>query len=77
MHLPDINSRRKTAKNGMIISLGIATLSGLVMKGRTARQIHYAAGASLIGFAVWHHQLYPAARKESRQQLQEPAQATE
>lgn len=77
MNLPDIKSRRKMAKNGMMISLGITTLSGLLMKGRTARQIHYAAGAALIGFSVWHHQLYPAARKESRQQLPESAQATE
>lgn len=67
MKLNNISSQRRLAKNGLIISLGITTLSGLMMKGKPSRYLHYTAGAALIGFAVWHHQLYPPTRPASEQ----------
>lgn len=74
MNLKNLSTQRRLAKNGMIVSLGITTLSGLMMGGKTAKYLHYTAGAALIGFSIWHHQLYPGARTESRRQLLEPVQ---
>ncbi len=67
MKLNKISSQRRLAKNGLIISLGITTLSGLMMKGKSARYLHYTAGAALIGLTIWHHQLYPPTRPASTQ----------
>lgn len=52
-----IYKKRDIAKNGMIASIAILTLSGF-MKGKTSKMVHVAAGFSLIGFSLMHHSLY-------------------
>ena len=48
---------KKTAKIGMTVSLGALVVTGL-MDGRGAKISHICSGIALIGFSVWHHQLY-------------------
>ncbi|MBB5021522.1 hypothetical protein [Desulfurispira natronophila] len=64
MKLPDRKTQRQWAKAGMTITLGATLLTGFHMKGRTAKQVHFAAGIALVGFSIWHHQLYHPASKD-------------
>lgn len=72
----DLSSQRRFAKNAMIVSLGITTISGLMMHGKAARYLHYTAGAALVGFSIWHHQLYPATRNPSKERQLPAAETT-
>ncbi|ABC21829.1 hypothetical protein [Rhodospirillum rubrum] len=49
---------RALAKNGMVLSMGALVLTG-ALHGHGARKAHVAAGVALMGFAYWHHTLYP------------------
>lgn len=72
MNPPDLGRQRKIAKNGMILSLGVTALTGLMMKGKAARYLHYTAGTALVGLSIWHHQLYTPQRKSSEKKLPMP-----
>jgi hypothetical protein len=58
-----LRRRRAAAKLGMTVSLGVLVITG--MNGsRASRRWHVAAGAALIGFSAWHHQLYPSSKRQ-------------
>ena len=48
---------RTAAKAGMTLSLGALALTGMG-KGRKNKVLHLWSGIALIGFSVWHHNLY-------------------
>lgn len=57
--------KREAAKIGMTLSLGAVVATGL-MKGRGARTLHILSGMALIGFSLWHHNLYQPSGRETR-----------
>ncbi|MDR0579472.1 MAG: hypothetical protein LBG21_02605 [Campylobacteraceae bacterium] len=54
----NLKTKREIAKIGMTASLGILTLSAFMLKNKSAKKLHTAAGIALIGFSFWHHKLY-------------------
>ncbi|MDR2100638.1 MAG: hypothetical protein LBP40_07435 [Campylobacteraceae bacterium] len=60
----NLKLKREIAKVGMSASLGILTLSAFMLKNKSARKAHVAAGIALIGFSYWHHKLYQSNKKE-------------
>ena len=52
-----IQEKRSAAKTAMLCSLGALAVTGF-MKGRGAKTLHLWSAIALIGFSVWHHQLY-------------------
>jgi len=60
----DLTSRRRAAKIGMAVSLGVLVYSGL--RGREVRGVHVAAGLAFLGFSFWHLGLYPSGRPGRR-----------
>ncbi|MBN2232619.1 MAG: hypothetical protein JW781_07355 [Deltaproteobacteria bacterium] len=50
---------RGLAKTGMTASLAALVLTGM-HPGRGNRTAHTWAGIALVGFSVWHHNLYAA-----------------
>lgn len=64
--IPDISSenkrgklktRKKQAKIGLAVSIGVLVATGFG-GSKTAKSLHIAAGAALVGLSVWHHSLY-------------------
>ena len=53
----EMESKRSLAKLGMTVSLGSLVVTGL-MRGAGARKAHLWSGLALVGFSVWHHNLY-------------------
>jgi hypothetical protein len=49
--------KRSSAKIGMSLSLGALVVTGF-MPGRGAKTLHVWSGLALIGFSIWHHNLY-------------------
>ncbi|MDR1614628.1 MAG: hypothetical protein LBS26_03560 [Campylobacteraceae bacterium] len=54
----NLTTKKEIAKVGMTASLGILTISAFMLKNKSAKKVHVAAGAALIGFSYWHHTLY-------------------
>lgn len=52
-----IKQRRELAKNGLIVCLGTLVITG-VTRTRDARQIHRAAGWTMVGLSIYHASLY-------------------
>jgi hypothetical protein len=52
-------TRRRAAKAGMALSLGVLVWSALGGR-RLLRRYHVLAGVALLGFTAWHMSLYPA-----------------
>jgi hypothetical protein len=50
--------QKELAKTGMIITMGATLVTACFMKGKAAKRLHIAAGVGLVGFSIWHHQLY-------------------
>ncbi|NCC26197.1 MAG: hypothetical protein EOM25_13545 [Deltaproteobacteria bacterium] len=48
---------RHLAKLGMSVSMGVLIFTGF-HRTRETRPWHVLAGASLVGFSIWHHMLY-------------------
>lgn len=61
--------KRKAAKLGMCASLGGAIISGFAMKSPLAKTLHLASAAALVGFALWHHSLYPKQEQKKQNQF--------
>jgi hypothetical protein len=55
--LVETAKKKQVAKTGMTISLA-ALIATSLMKGRGTKILHIWSGIALIGFSVWHHQLY-------------------
>jgi hypothetical protein len=66
-----LKTKREMAKAGMTASLGILTLSAFMLKNKTAKKLHVAAGVALIGFSYWHHTLYQPTEKQ-KTELKKP-----
>ncbi len=45
------------AKSGMVVSLSVLAWTALG-RGRQNRALHTWAGVALVGFSVWHYNLY-------------------
>ncbi|MCI6988003.1 MAG: helicase [Campylobacter sp.] len=56
--LLDPKFQRKTAKIGMGVCLGVAAITTLNLKNQTSRKLHSISGYALIGFSIWHANLY-------------------
>jgi hypothetical protein len=67
----NLKTKREMAKAGMTASLGILTLSAFMLKNKTAKKLHVAAGVALIGFSYWHHTLYQPTEKQ-KMELKKP-----
>ena len=52
-----LKDKKKYAKVGMTVSLGVLTATGF-MRVKGTRGLHIWSGAALIGFSLWHHMLY-------------------
>jgi len=52
-----LENKRKYAKVGMTVSMGLLTATGFVQT-RGSKGLHIWSGAALIGFSLWHHMLY-------------------
>ena len=52
-----LKDKKKYAKIGMTVSLGVLTATGF-MRGTGSKTLHIWSGAALIGFSLWHHMLY-------------------
>ncbi|AEB08844.1 hypothetical protein [Desulfobacca acetoxidans] len=52
-----LKEKRSAAKTAMLCSMGALAVTGF-MRGRGARTLHLWAAAALIGFSIWHHNLY-------------------
>ncbi len=57
-----IAKQRKIAKIGLASSLALTTITGFV-KHRHSKKIHTAAGIALVGFSLWHANLYGKPKK--------------
>ncbi|MDR2789760.1 MAG: hypothetical protein LBB59_02115 [Campylobacteraceae bacterium] len=53
-----LKAKREIAKVGMTASLSVLTISAFMLKNKSAKRAHVAAGIALIGFSYWHHKLY-------------------
>jgi hypothetical protein len=51
-------NRRRLAKTGMALSLGVLVWSALGGRHRL-RRYHVLAGVALLAFSAWHMSLYP------------------
>lgn len=60
----DLAKKRTIAKYGMAISMGSLVATGL-MESDKAKIIHAASGAGLIGFSIWHYNLYSTKKKKA------------
>ncbi len=58
----DLAAKRKAAKVGMAVSLGVLVGTGL-MGGRRTSSLHIWSGVSLIGFSIWHYSLYKPSKR--------------
>ena len=52
-----LEDKRKYAKVGMTVSMGLLTATGFMQK-KGGKALHIWSGAALIGFSLWHHMLY-------------------
>ncbi|GEM_PF-1012980 len=58
-----MEEKKTVAKIGMSLSMGTLIATGL-MRGRGAKTLHIWSGMALVGFSVWHYNLYqPATRR--------------
>lgn len=55
--LSPMQKKRRYTKYAMTAALGVLVMSGF-QKGKQARQLHVAAGAALVGLAIYHTSLY-------------------
>ncbi|MDR2080474.1 MAG: hypothetical protein LBP54_01100 [Campylobacteraceae bacterium] len=62
-----LKTKREIAKVGMTASLGVLTISAFMLKNKSAKKAHIAAGIALIGFSYWHHKLYQDKAKSNAQ----------
>ena len=53
-----LEDKKKYAKVGMTVSMGVLTATGFMQEKRGAKALHIWSGAALIGFSLWHHMLY-------------------
>ncbi|MBQ9292337.1 MAG: hypothetical protein IJ211_03615 [Campylobacter sp.] len=53
----DLDFQRKSAKTLMATSLGLLCFSALG-KGKFYKNLHIISGVTLVGSAIWHHNLY-------------------
>lgn len=68
----DIETKREAAKLGMVSTLGLTLATAMKMKGKN-KKLHVYAGFAFVGFAFWHHMLYP--NKGSKKSIKKaPAQ---
>lgn len=55
----DPEAKKEWAKIGMTACLGVAVFTApFLRRNRLLRKVHTGAGALLVGFSLWHHQLY-------------------
>jgi hypothetical protein len=73
----NLKTKKEIAKVGMTASLGILTISAFMLKNKTAKRAHVAAGIALIGFSYWHHKLYQEKAKPNAQNTAQPAKTIE
>ncbi len=59
-----LDTKKEIAKIGMTASLGALVVTSFDMKSKTSKTIHSVAGATLVGFSLWHHFLYQPDKKE-------------
>ncbi len=64
----DKAKQRKIAKAGLISSLAFTTVSGFV-KGDYGKKVHVASGLALIGFSIWHSNLYKSKKHSSIEEI--------
>ncbi len=63
----DLETKKELAKLGMAASLGVAVFTApFLRRNRILRKVHTGAGAMLVGFSLWHHQLYQPPRPALR-----------
>lgn len=53
----DLQKRRKQAKIGLGVSIGLLVATGFG-GSKAAKRLHIASGVALVGFSIWHHRLY-------------------
>ncbi|AII14879.1 hypothetical protein CIG11343_1010 [Campylobacter iguaniorum] len=56
--LLNLDFQRKTAKICMATSLGILTITAFNTKNKTSAKLHTIAGIAMVGFSLWHANLY-------------------
>ncbi len=61
-----LDTKKEIAKIGMTASLGALVVTSFDMKSKTSKTIHSVAGATLVGFSLWHHFLYQPEKKTSK-----------
>ena len=59
----EMENKKSTAKIGMVLSMGSLIATGL-MKGRGAKTLHIWSGIALMGFSVWHYNLYQPSHRD-------------
>jgi hypothetical protein len=52
-----MQKKRRYTKYAMTAALGVLVVSGFE-KGKTAKKLHVAAGAALVGLSIYHTYLY-------------------
>lgn len=70
----DPEIRKEIAKVGMTTTLAITVFTAPFLRGnKSLRKIHTTAGVALVGFSLWHMQLYQPPRKRIASQARSTA----
>lgn len=62
----DLDTKKEIAKIGMTVSLGTLVVTSFNLKSKTSKFLHTTAGATLVGFSLWHHFLYQPDKKQTK-----------
>jgi hypothetical protein len=54
----DLETKKEVAKIGMAASMVVVVGTSFAMNSKTMKTLHIGAGATLVGFSLWHHFLY-------------------
>ncbi len=61
-----LDTKKEIAKIGMTASLGTLVITSFDLKSKTSKTLHSLAGATLVGFSLWHHFLYQPDKKDTK-----------
>lgn len=59
----DLETKKEVAKIGMVASMAVVVGTSFAMKSKAMKNLHIGAGATLVGFSLWHHFLYQPVKK--------------
>ncbi len=62
-----LDTKKEIAKIGMTASLGTLVITSFDLKSKTSKTLHSLAGATLVGFSLWHHFLYQPDKKKKEE----------